>query len=958
MASATEVGTPFDGGGAMGALLAARDWASSSLGPVDAWPQSLRTAVSLILQSRFPMFVFWGPDLVQIYNDAYVPIPGAKHPRSQGAPARETWAEIWDELGPLVERVFAGEATWSEDLLLMMERHGYPEETYFTFSYSPVQDESGGVGGVFCACTETTQQVLSARRLGAVARLADHARGKATVPDAVAALGAALAADDRDLTAAALYLIDGDDGEATLAVSTAWPDDHPLVPDRMTIDDPAAPWPVSSELLADLRPHHVPLLGHDDLPTGAWDVPSHDGVLLPLLDPAGHRPIGVLVGTVSPHRPMAEQDEHLSLLRDTIAKALGDASAREREQERLVAMAELDHAKTEFYSSISHEFRTPLTLMLAPLEQAVTAAEMLPPDASAQVLRNAQRMLKLVNHLLAFSRLEAGRDDLAFAPFELAGLTEEIASSFRAAIEDAGLTFNVACAPLARDVYVDRGAWERIVLNLLSNAFKFTHSGTIDVRVSDDGDVGVLAVSDTGVGVPEEHLGRLFERFHRVPGTEGRSYEGSGIGLALVRDLVELHGGTIEVTSEVGRGTTFTVRIPFGSDHLPEDQLVAHPVAGPQAATGETYVAEARGWAPDHRLQPNGEGDDPRRVATVLVVDDNADMRRYLAELLSTFVHVETAADGQEALERVRASQPDLVLTDVMMPRMDGFELIGQLRSDAATRSIPIVVLTARAGTEAAGAGLAAGADDYVVKPFSAAELQARVRANLELARLRHESSEAHTRQTLLAGLSHDMQGPLAVALAATELAEDDPAQAPELLRATRRRLLHVRTLLAQLLDQARLQIGRLPRVSMMRVEIGELLEEAIDLVAPNGGVTLEADGPVEASADPDRVRQIAVNLLQNALRMATDTPPRVRLSREPRWAVAEVAVAGVTLDAEAREVVLETLEQRDGDDATGLGLHVSRVLADLQGGSLAVEADGDGTRFVLRIPDADTPRA
>lgn len=365
--------------------------------------------------------------------------------------------------------------------------------------------------------------------------------------------------------------------------------------------------------------------------------------------------------------------------------------------------------------------------------------------------RNGLRLGKLVNTLLDFSRIEAGRMQARYEPVELGAVTAELASVFRSAIERAGLTFQVDCPALDEPVHVDRTLWEKVILNLLSNALKFTFEGTVRVTVRRSGPHAVVTVADTGTGVPEAEMPRLFERFHRIENARSRSNEGSGIGLALVRELVGLHGGTIDAASTEGEGTAFTVRVPFGTAHLPEGSVVSEPAAVRASATADPYVHEALRWLP---VSPEGAADGdgpegteaaplgtdagPTRSARVLVADDNADMREYLTRILTAGGYEVTAVtDGVEALDAARRRTPDLVVSDVMMPRLDGLELVSRLRGDSRTASVPVLLLSARAGQEASIEGLRAGADDYLVKPFAAAELLARVRANVELARLR-----------------------------------------------------------------------------------------------------------------------------------------------------------------------------------------------------------------------------
>src|ERR1039458_834985 len=445
------------------------------------------------------------------------------------------------------------------------------------------------------------------------------------------------------------------------------------------------------------------------------------------------------------------------LIAGQIATAIQNARAAEEERKRLESLAEIDRAKTIFFSNVSHEFRTPLTLMLGPLEDVLRKRDQtLPAEELAQietVHRNGLRLLKLVNTLLDFSRIEAGRIQALYRPVDLSARTAELASVFRSAMDRAGLGYRIACEPLPEPVYVDLDMWEKIVLNLLSNAFKFTLQGSVEVSLRPvDGQVE-LSVRDTGTGIPETELPRVFERFHRIEGAAGRTHEGTGIGLALVDELVRLHGGAVQVSSRPGAGTTFTVRVPFGSSHLPAERLAVADQPSPNTLGAAPYVQEALRWLPgensgeeplvkDLAYEEMGvllERKDHEKRARILLADDNRDMREYVQRLLSRKFSVTAVADGEEALASARDNPPDLVLTDVMMPRMNGFELLRALRSDAATAAIPIVMLSARAGEEAESEGLESGADDYLVKPFTARELLARVSSHIAMQRLRQE---------------------------------------------------------------------------------------------------------------------------------------------------------------------------------------------------------------------------
>jgi CheY-like chemotaxis protein len=296
--------------------------------------------------------------------------------------------------------------------------------------------------------------------------------------------------------------------------------------------------------------------------------------------------------------------------------------------------------------------------------------------------RTAVRLLKLVNTLLDFSRIEAGRAQASYVPTDLASLTRDLASAFRSAICRAGLTFEVDCAELPEDVFVDHDMWEKIVLNLLSNALKFTFEGKIAVKLAKQGDQIQLSVTDTGTGIPEHELPHVFERFHRVEGTVARTHEGSGIGLALVTELVKLHGGQIHAHSKVGEGSTFTVTIPRGSAHLPTERIGAARTLASTATGAAPFVQEAMRWLPggehvSHELVTTLPSlrEDSVAGSEILVADDNADMRDYLVRLLRERYKVRSCSDGAEALALVQKNAPDLVLTDVMMPKLDARRL-------------------------------------------------------------------------------------------------------------------------------------------------------------------------------------------------------------------------------------------------------------------------------------------
>jgi PAS domain S-box-containing protein len=738
----------FAAGGMMGELMAAKDWSRTPLGPVDQWPSSLRTSLDVCLRSRFPILVWWGGDLVMLYNDAYRPMLGqSKHPLALGAKGREIWPEIWHIIGPMLHGVLEGRgATWSHNQLLLLHRNDYLEECYFTFSYSPIAGDAGGVGGVFTAVYETTEQVIGERRLRALRALGDEAGVAGTPADACERSATVLEEHVADLPFALIYLYD-EDGTARLAGRSGIPARHPGAPASFGPGGPPAPW--VSEAVAQGQPALVRLPPATHFPGGPWGDPAERAFVLPLRVAGRDGTAGQLVAGLSPRRAFDQPyADFVQLVAGHVATAIANASAYEAERRRAEALAELDRVKTAFFGNVSHEFRTPLTLALAPLADALHDTAVPLPEVHRERVqiahRNSLRLLKLVNTLLDFSRLEAGRAQAAFEPWDLDALTADVASTFRSAVERVGLRYTVETHDLGEPVQVDRDMWEKIVLNLVSNAYKFTLEGEIRVTLGRTATHAVLTVADTGTGIPPSELPHLFERFHRVRNPRGRSLEGTGIGLALVKELVRLHGGQIDVRSEEGRGSSFRVSIPLGKAHIAAEAPHAGVPAASTALGAAPFVEEALRWSagtPDPVSPPAAA--DPHGRARILLADDNADMRAYVERLLGHTWWVEAVADGRAALERARALRPDLVITDVMMPGLSGFELLAALRSDPATREVPVILLSARAGEEARIEGLEAGADDYLVKPFGARELLARVDATLTLARLRMQASTA-----------------------------------------------------------------------------------------------------------------------------------------------------------------------------------------------------------------------
>jgi PAS domain S-box-containing protein len=763
-----EVELLLPGGGEMGGRIRSFDWSKTPLGPIQNWSPALLTTVRIVLANRFPILLWWGPEYISIYNDAYIPILGEKHPWALGQPVRECWKEIWHILQPLIDTPFTGgPATWDDDIMLEINRHDFVEETHFTIAYSPVPDGTvpSGIGGVLATVNEITEKVIGERRIVTLRDLAAQVGEARTAEEACFTAAQALTGHDIDIPFALLYLLEEDGRHAHLAGTAGVPINEEFCPPQINLGiRNGSGWPLaqvrmteSIQVVEDLSKRF------STIPSGPWSDPPHRAVVVTIPSNKAHEPAGLMVVGISSRLKLDQLYlDFIELVRNRVATAIANARVYEEERRRAEALAEIDRAKTVFFSNVSHEFRTPLTLMLGPLEDLLVQSNLSGDDRERLELvqRNARRQLKLVNTLLDFSRIEAGRIEASYEPVDLAAYTVDLASVFRSAIENAGLKLIVNCPALDQLIYVDREMWEKIVLNLISNAFKFTFEGEIDVSLRRAGERVELAVRDTGVGIPAEELPHMFDRFHRVRGSQSRTHEGTGIGLALVQELVNLHGGNIEVSSQENIGTTFTVSIPTGTAHLPADRIGAARSQISTALGAEPFVQEAVSWMAEENQSysipesnepgPSGysaseETQDVRQTASgrpyILLADDNSDMRRYIRRLLvQSNYEVQTVGNGQEALRSTRLRTPDLVLTDAMMPGLDGFSLLRELRADEATRMVPVIILSARAGEEARVEGMEAGADDYLIKPFSGRELLARVGAHVEIARIRRDT--------------------------------------------------------------------------------------------------------------------------------------------------------------------------------------------------------------------------
>lgn len=749
-------------------------------------------------------------------------------------------------------------------------------------------------------------------------------------------------------------------------------------------DDPDASG--TSNLLLSLQ-RVIATRAADTMAVQKYDIRAPDGTFqskywspknLPVLGPDGalryilHRVEDVTELVQASEQGEALRDQNRQMEREVIGRSRELAAAIRDLRAANAKLGELDAAKTAFFSNVSHEFRTPLTLMLGPLEDALAdAAEPLGPRQDIRlrmVHDNALRLYRLVNSLLDFSRLEAGRMQVRYAPLDIAGFTAKLAGMFQSAVDKAGLRLRIDCPHLSQPVWVDRDMWEKIVPNLVSNALKFTHEGAISVSMYEEQHQVVLVVSDTGIGIPENEIPHIFERFHRVSGASGRTYEGTGIGLSLVRELTKLHGGTVSVESVLGKGTTFRVAIPKGYAHLPQDALTQEPVEQQVGRDTRAQVAEAVRW--DGR--PTASVETIRTAALksggprsqVLVVDDNADLREYLSGILSPYYDVATATDGAAALEAIQVRAPEIVVSDVMMPRLDGFGLVRALRAQPETASLPVILLSARAGEESAIDGLDAGSDDYLIKPFSARELLARVRTHLQLSQARRAwiAELERTNRELDAfsySVSHDLRAPLrAVDGFSKLLLEDYKHNLDEGARGYLDKIgssvQHMGTLIEALLNLAR--IGR-ATLQADRVDLSALADEVIaDLrqANPQHPVNVTVEKGLVTHGDRNLLKVVLVNLLGNAWKFtAKRDPARIEFSRHDAAFVVRDNGAGFDM-AQANKlfVPFNRLHSQKEFHGTGVGLTTVQRVIERHGGNIWVDAKPDqGASFFFSLP-------
>ncbi|CED85098.1 histidine kinase [Phaffia rhodozyma] len=804
-------------------LLDTIKWEDTRMGPKNKWPGSLRAALSIMLRTPNESIIWWGhpaTGMTIFYNDAHARAVAAQHPDSFGALAAEAWAPIWEEYSAMAEDVvIRGQSLMRDDDLMFIGGL----ESYQSWRWTPLTRGDGSRGGLLINSLEATRKVIKERWLKSVRDIGRHTAAARSILEFSSGLLKCVEANPIDFGFAYLYHAK-DIGSSTsenrdivlhLAGTVGVPsgdcsDHHASAP--LTIDlniyefnksnpqempDPSgksrSPWPLREAFMTQ-RVVHVESLDPElaeILEPRSWGESPTSAVVIPISDDYNGGRLAFLIIGLNTRRPYdADYQEFIEDLRAQLLSNLRGISLFESEVLRTKRLEDMDKAKTFFFTSISHELKTPLTLIAGPLEN-LCATESNPSRKKIFTLamRNATRLGRLIDGLMDFAKLEAGRLTGHFRPANIGELTADLAASFRPAIEVEKIEYNVSCESSTEvPVYVDREWWEKIVFNLLSNAFKYTLSGSVDVKLTYEDDYVVFSVSDTGIGIPKDEQSRIFERFHRVASTS-RSHEGTGIGLSLTLELINLHSATLSVTSSTAEesetgahGSTFTVQIPYGRAHLPVAQVEDTRDLSTGITYGQGIIDEASRWYKNGsgsntdsnngsaNLSDGGLSSDSsspidvnalywnKHRDSILVVDDSHDMTTYLSSILSPYCKIIIASDGQEAFTKALRHKPDLIISDVSMPIMDGNQLLKALRANKETNLIPVILLTAKTSEEDRINGLIIGAEDYMSKPFSRNELIARSHLQMQLGKrriqLEHQFLEQLRANELLTDLS------------------------------------------------------------------------------------------------------------------------------------------------------------------------------------------------------------
>ncbi len=625
-------------------------------------------------------------------------------------------------------------------------------------------------------------------------------------------------------------------------------------------------------------------------------------------------------------------------------------------------LSELDRQKSEFFANISHELRTPLTLILAPLDGLLSSVKEEESRLTLGIIyRNAERLLRLIDDLLDLARLDAGGFRLALAPVDLGAIAESVADSAIATARARGLTLRFDGTRANTEAWGDAHRLEIVLTNVVSNALKFTPApGLIVVRVVRHETEVVVEVEDDGPGIAKTEQSLIFQRFYQVEGSARREQGGAGLGLALARELVELHGGSLILQPAQGGGSLFRIALRTGREHFHESAFEHRPTQPPVRPTQRWHELVS---GPNIALGPSSLDIPARRGRRprVLIAEDQPELRQFLKDILCAHFETLTVADGLSALELTRTERPDLVLTDVMMPKMSGLELCREIKRDPRLKRTPVLLLTARSGVDAALEGYDAGADDFVLKPFHARVLLARVQAHLNLRSLALQLAD-HARLalagTLAAGVAHEVRNPInAILNAARLLAEEAPEGMPKkLLGIVDEGARRIVAIVASLDDHVRpSDVSGLSQSNLISgIDSSlELLEHRMQGIAVH---RTYRDTPSVIGAVSE-LNQVFLNLLDNAVRAA---PKNIWIEVHVQDHFAQVTVAddGPGISKDVEDHLFEPfVTTRSAGEGTGLGLYLCRRIVEDHDGQLTqMHRAHGGALFVVSLPTEDHP--